>query len=409
MSNVVSIRREFEPAAVAKLEKLQRRAAKYGQSISWSIAHRDEERSRPVYGDPHRREKYLQPMADFTIDGEAPRVGPYRFVAELERAPGGVLISALGGVEIGAQGREWAGTCEHCNKPRGRSRAYVVEHAETGERKVVGKSCLRDYVGTDVPAGALWVFQFDRSPLGGDGDEWGGGYSPWYECPRYVIAAARAAIALWGWRPRSVDGMATADYVTLLYSVGQTRVANKAEIDALQAEIKLRSDEYEQVADAIIAWGRDLQPRGDYEHNLKIALAGDNVNAKTFGLVVSACAAFDKQKAIVEQRAERVEREAKANAASYHVGQPGERLRGVRVTVERTIGLPDNGFGPSVLYVLRQADGAVLKWITGSGPRVNGKAIDAGDEFAADFTVKKHADYNGTPQTVVNRLKPVAA
>lgn len=407
--NTVSIRAEYEAAAVAKLEKLQRRAAKYGQVISWSIAHRDEERTRPVYGDPHRREKYVQPMADFAIDGEAPRVGPYKFLAELERVDGGVLIAALGGVEIGEAGRTWAGACEHCNKPRGRSRAYVVEHAETGERKIVGKSCLRDYVGTDVPAGALWLFQFDRSPLGSDGDEWGGGYSPWYESTHYVIAAARAAIALYGWRPASADGLSTRDYVSLLYSVGQTRVANKAEIDAMLAEIALRSDEYERVADAIITWGRDLQPRGDYEHNLKIALNSDYVGGKTFGLVVSACAAYDKQKAVVEQRAERVAAERKAQAASFHYGDAGQRYKGVQVVVDKALGLPDNGFGPSVMFLLRTVDGAVLKWITGSNPRLNGKSIDRGDKFAADFSVKRHAEYNGTPQTIVTRLKAIAA
>src|SRR5690606_23343161 len=94
----VSIRAEFEAAAVDTLEKLQRRAARYGHEINWTIERRTE--ARQLKGWDGRPEKYEQSMFDFTIGGDAPRVGPYRFIAERDRQPGGVLISALGGAEI---------------------------------------------------------------------------------------------------------------------------------------------------------------------------------------------------------------------------------------------------------------------------------------------------------------------
>lgn len=401
---LVTVLAQFAPAARDRLEKLQRRAARYGQVIAWSETKRVETRTRPLWDG--RKEKYAQPVVDFDVHGEAPRVGPYRFLAEVERTPGGNLICALGGAEIGALGRDWDGRCEHCNKPRGRTKAYVVEHAETGERKIVGKSCLRDHVGTDTPAGAIALFQWEREPLGGEGDEWCGGFSPWYESTRYVIAAARAAIALWGWRPNSAadDGRSTSSYISLLWSRGKEREAWRREIDALNTEMRLRADEYVRVADAIIAWGAGLQPRGDYEHNLKIALASETVGHKTFGLVVSACAAFDKQKAIVEQRAEREAREREQAAASRWYGDEGVRYRGVELTVENTRAMPDNGFGPSVLYTLRAADGELLKWFTGSDPRKAGKRIERGDTFVADFTVKRHGEYRGAQETTVTRV-----
>lgn len=405
----VTVLAQFAPAARDRLEKLQRRAARYGQAIEWTETPRDEERTRPLWDG--KREKYLQPVVDFDVRGEAPRVGPYRFLAEVERTPGGNLISGVGGVEIGDLGREWDGRCEHCHKPRGRTKAYVVEHAETGERKIVGKSCLRDYVGTDMPAGAIAMFQWEREPLGGDDETWGGGYTPWYESTRYVIAAARAAIALWGWRPNSArDGAdrTTSGYISLLWSCGKEREVHKFEIDSLLGEMKLRADEYVRVADAIIAWAAAMQPRGDYEHNLKIALASDSVGSKTFGLVVSACAAFDKQKAVVEERAERAKREAEQAAASRWYGQEGVRYRGVDLTVEATRAMPDNGFGPSVLYTLRTVDGALLKWFTGCAPRKAGKRIERGDTFLADFTVKRHGEFRGAQETTVSRVKVAA-
>lgn len=404
--STVTVLAQFADLARGRLEKLQRRAARYGQVIEWAETARVETRTRPLWDG--RKEKYAQPVVDFDVRGEAPRVGPYRFVAEVERTPAGNLIAALGGVEIGDLGRKWEGRCEHCNKPRSRAKAYVVEHAETGERKIVGKSCLRDYTGQDTPAGAIALFQYEREPLGGEADEWGGGYTPWYESTRYVIAAARAAIALFGWRPNSAcsgDERSTSSYVTLLWSVGAQRKAHEKEIAAMHEEMRLRADEYVAIADKILAWGADLQPRGDYEHNLKIALAGDMVTTKTFGLVVSACAAFDKQQAVVVERAERAKAEAERAAASRHFGAEGVRYRGVDVTLDRAIAMPDRGFGPTVLYVLRTDDGALLKWFTGAAPRLAGKRIEQGDRFPVDFTVKRHEEYKGALQTIVTRAK----
>lgn len=70
--------------------------------------------------------------------------------------------------------------------------------------------------------------------------------------------------------------------------------------------------------------------------------------------------------------------------------------------------MPDNGFGPSVLYTLRTTDGALLKWFTGSDPRAAGKRIERGDSFVADFTVKRHAEYRGAMETTVSRVKVAA-
>lgn len=401
---VVTVLAHYAPAARAKLEKLQRKAARYGQVINWTETARTETRKRPLWNG--KIEEYQQPLVDFDVAGEAPRVGPYRFLAAVERAPGGNLIAGVAGVEIGDLGREWDGRCEHCHAPRGRKTAYVVENTETGERKIVGKTCLRDHLGTDAPAGAIALFQWEREPVSRDDEESWGGFTPWHESTRYIIAAARAAIALWGWRPNSAadDGLTTSGYVSLLWSRGKTREANKAEIEALRAEMTLRADEYVAVADAILAWGADLQPRGDYEHNLKIALASDLVNGKTFGLVVSACAAFDKQKAIVEERAERAKREAEQAAASRHFGEVGTRYRGVELTVEGTRAMAAGQFGPTILYTLRTPCGAILKWFTGSAPRLDGKRIERGDKFVGDFSVKKHGEFRGAQETTVTRV-----
>lgn len=135
----VTVLAQYADLARARLEKLQRRAARYGQAITWVETPLVETRTRPLWDG--RKEQYEQAVVKFDVDGEAPRVGPYKFVAAIEAVEGGNLIAALGGREIGDLGRDWQGHCERCHSTRSRKYAYVVEHEETGERKVVGKSC----------------------------------------------------------------------------------------------------------------------------------------------------------------------------------------------------------------------------------------------------------------------------
>lgn len=396
--------------ALGKLEKLAKRASRYGQTISWT-ERPFSERVKRARWDGERVEVELRKI-ELTIAGDAPRVGDFRFLAKLERAPGGVLISAVRGIEIGGLGRDWDGRCEHCGQNRARRQAYVVEAAD-GARKIVGKSCLQDHLGTAAPAGLLSQFTYeDLDRMGGSEEEGGwGGYGRWEESTVGIIAATRAAIALWGWRPSSHEGLTTASYVNLVY--GRVERDHKGrEIHAderalLRAELKERGDHYQAEADRVLDWGRNLNARGDYEHNLKVALAGDVVIGKTFNLVVSACAAFDRQQEREDAvRREREEREAieASRPPSHHLGQPGDRLSAT-VTLERKIGLPDRGFGPATILVFRADDGPLLSWKTSSITRIDGKPIENGERFRIEFTVKAHADFRGTPETRVLRVK----
>jgi len=410
---VVPVLAVYAPDARAKLEKLQRRAARYGQTISWTETLRTETTKR-VRPDGRTVEVKVD-RVDFAVDGEAPRVGDFRFLASLERTDGGVLVSSIGSVEIGAIGYDWAGGCEHCGSNRRRSYGYVVEAAD-GSRKVVGKSCLRDYTGCDVPASAISIFEYLRDfGSGEDGESWGGS-GRWAETIEGVIATTRAAIALWGWRPSSHEGRTTSFYVNLAYGPRsfdkQGGEYNGEERKALEAELAARCDLYGGEADKVIAWGADLVARGDYEHNLKVALAGEFVIGKTFNLVVSACAAFDRQVAREDEVKAKREAEVARKAAlpiSDWVGNVGARIDFGIVTVDRVMGMPDNGFGPSQLYKFRTEKGEVLSWFSSSFPRIDGEPVRANDRVVLVATVKAHKEFAGDRETAVTRAKMAKA
>lgn len=403
----VAIFARYLADARAKLEKVARKAAKYGQTISWTERPFVEHAKR-VRWDGEKIDVELHKV-ELVVTGDAPRVGDYRFLAALEQQPGGILIHAR--EEIGELGRKWDGRCDHCGSKRNRYYAFVVEGPD-GERKIVGKTCLRDHLGMDVPGNMLHAFTFeDIEKLGADEELGGwGGCGRWEESTLGVIAATRAAIALWGWKPGSYQGRTTQMDVQLVY--GRVEYQKGKELLAeerrmLKTELKERGQHYYDTAKAVLDWGRAMQPRGDYEHNLKVALAGEIVTSKTYGLVVSAAAAYDRQVAREDEYKAKREAEAARAAAlppSRHIGNKGDKLTAI-VTIERKIGLPDYGFGPQVLIAMRADDGPVLSWKTGSVPRVGDQPVEVGSRFKATFTVKDHAEFRDVPETRVIRVK----
>lgn len=393
----------YEAAADEKLAKLARRGAKYGQAIAW--------RKEPFVKVQERKrwdgkvQRVEIPMIRYHVEGEAPKVGDFVFLAELELVPGaGVLIA---GKEVGAIGREWKGECQHCGKNRARRNGYVVEGAD-GKRLVVGKACLRDFVGRDVPAAALFLFQFEKALAGAAEEEgWGGGYARWEDELLGVIAAARAVIALYGWAPKASDGYSSADRVGFaLWPIRGPgdRSDERAIKAAVLKELKDNGDHYERVAREVIEWGRALDAKSDYENNLKVALAAEWVDAKRFGLVVSACAAFDRQVAReADRERQRAERAEQAKVSKWF-GRVGERYEAELELISARV-MPASEWGQSVLYQFRGPDGEAIKWFcSGKAPRVDGKPIEAGDRFRAKFSVKRHGEYQGVKESVVLRL-----
>jgi hypothetical protein len=402
-AQLVTILADRRGECMAKLQKLQKRGARYGQQISWTETRRSEERQR--VREDGRQIKYQLELIDLLITGDAPRCGNFTFVAQLERTPGGVLIQGAPNTrDVGKKGREWTGTCDHCGSPRARTWGYVVEDAK-GKRKIVGKSCLRDHLGVDAPASLAARFAFfrDLDALGDEDDSWGAGGGWGYQTTEFIVAASRAAIALWGWRSSSYEGMTTHNYVRLLMRNHFSERERSLYQDKLQLEKALKDDAARYYGDAekVIKWVRTMKPRTDYLHNLQVAMADDVVRNDRVALVVSASATWDRQQ---EVEAERKAKEEAQPKSTQWFGIVGERHKDVQVTLERIVTLPDYGFGPSWIHVMRLADGTALSWKTNTGVAyVDGKPVELGKQYRAAFTVKLHTEFREQKETRVQR------
>jgi len=116
-------------------------------------------------------------------------------------------------------------------------------------------------------------------------------------------------------------------------------------------------------------------------------------------LVNSEITALHNIKGCVRHGLRQIER-LRANAASGYIGEIGDRIER-DVTLVFVIGF-DGFYGTTWINVMRDADNNVIAY---KGSRCLG---EKGDAFKIKGTVKDHALYKGTKQTVINRPKVAA-
>jgi hypothetical protein len=113
--------------------------------------------------------------------------------------------------------------------------------------------------------------------------------------------------------------------------------------------------------------------------------------------------AIDKMSAKFWQReAERIERESRA-ATQKHIGTIGQKGVELTGTVRRIFaGEAFAYYGPTpYTYLVETAEGVVKFTTTAS----SFDDVDEGDTVTIRGTIKKHTDYKGTPQTILNYVK----
>ena len=372
------------PEAVQELKKLAKKAERYGcPTITWTVGEPREELRPSQAG---RGVKVM--VADILLDNlEAPRVGAFRFLARLERTPAGTIIDSIPGETLPERFRHTTGECEHCGKVRDRKHLFVV--ARDGEEPLqVGRSCLRDFMGTDTPESVASRFRWERELR--EFSEGQGGVVA--DSAAELLAVTAAAIRLWGWVPRaaaSEDQTPTASRISVWFCPPKK---HNHDLEDLRANI---SDADWEEAAATIAWVQDSTDDSEYMHNLRMVLSSGVVEPKRRGYACSAVASRQRALGLLEIR----RREREANANSQHVGVVGERLRGLELTVLSNRGMSTK-FGDSILYKMRDADGNVFTWFK-SGDGI----MDVGNTYILDATVKAHTSYQGVLETQLTHAK----
>lgn len=373
---------------------------------------------QPIPGAGYTATGRVERWFGVTVQGEAPRLpGGWQFVATLTPLPqeGGEavnLIQTVPGMECPAEYAKphSVGRCDQCNTKRYRKETFVAQNAE-GETRAVGRNCLKDFLGHSNPerlaSWAAWLCELDT--VCGGYSERGGRAVETYTLEDYLTSVA-SVVAVRGFlgttRARDEGGTPTVSWVALLNDPNPFGEVSKRERAELISEIKDKVDTEtvrEQVQ-AAIKWALDMdvdammERGGDsYLLNLALLARAGFVGRKTAGLAASMPTAY--------MRAMDKLKESAARPASQHIGTPKVREDFV-VRVERVI-ITEGYYGSTYIYKLtgNTMAGAAdlvndITWFA-----TNEADMKEGGTYHIKATVKEHGDYNGRPQTVVNRAK----
>lgn len=384
--------------------------AKAEKAIAWDIERHGSSFSSIVL------RKYIV----IELTGAVPRLAGWDFVATLQHLEVDGEVANMLRIVPGFEGNlpvEFRDcgpeNCDHCKKViRSRKETFVVRNVETGKWLQVGRNCTQDFLGGKDPHAVAAMLELMQRAgdlcSGAEEDGWGGGgriqdRGPMSEFLTWVAACVRID----GWISRGKARMldetrgvrATADDAWMfMFPPMITDERERAKFYEKRRAHTPTEEDKDLAAKALEYAHEDLKGKtegNDYLYNLWVACNQATVFSKLTGISASLIAHFIKE---VERRTLK-ELELKKTAASTHVGTVGER-RFFKVTVMsvKTVGL-ESAFGPKNLTKMCDEQGNLLVWFD-----TTPEPLKIGQEYLIKATIKKHDEYQGVKQNIVNRI-----
>ena len=291
--------------------------------------------------------------------------------------------------------------CDGCGVARHRHRTFAVRAAD-GAVKIVGSTCVSDFLGID-PAKVLWVVE-QLGSLDDDDFSSGGGFGS-YDVPTVdFVAAARAAVVAAGWVKASAYDRRTTRDLTSEVLFG--RKIDPRDTEAVEARELFLADETRAFAADAIAWAAAIEPRSDFDHNLQAVASSETIGSRGYGIAAYLPVAFARH---LDAEAAKVA-EAKAAEAGEIEPVPTGRV----VITGEVVGVSERYSDYGVTYKLTVRDDRGFKvWVT--RPAAISDA-DRGDRVTFTATVEPSSDdeffgfgKRPTKASVLTRAEAVAA
>lgn len=353
------------------------RAERKGLSGGYTITTRTEQSEPDAFG-VIREKTYL------VVEGDAPRFEGWTFVAKVEYVNGQPVVTGSPFYEGPAVDRSTLSpnSCDHCGINVRRTKTVVVER--DGERKQVGTSCLKDFLGHDFPA------SWGRDPFAEFDDDERAGSRGRYLLPVEATLTAAAQIIRQAGFVRSGEADSTrqnAAALLSLRSVEEKYLADK--------RFGAATDEDRATAREALEFGRTMAPTSDYVLNLQAVIGEDVFDADRFlGLVVSLVSVFLRSKG--DEAQAKAEKE-QITEALY--AEPKTKVEFAEAKVGRIFGFETAyGYSEIVTFV---ADGYRFKWFTKAAPEF----LEPGMTVSLKGTVKEADEYQGQVSTKLLRCK----
>jgi hypothetical protein len=322
------------------------------------------------------------------IDGEPAAYSGWKFVALVEWiddsavTTGSPFANDLAPVDRSTLVK---GACDHCGWSRARKYAVVVEN-EDGERKQIGKSCVKDFLGHSLSLS--WF----ADPF----DEFEGyhGRGTGLLNTRETLAIAYSVIRQRGFVSKAKaleeNRTPTAELVQLTMDGKPRNERDRVLYEELWAGWDAHVDRFNAVR--IHEFADELDSSSDWAANVKAVVAQTHFNPKHLALVVSLAGVY----------VQKTNRDAQdVNAVDEEFGQIGERVT-VDLTVQSSTAF-DSHYGITFANTFLSEDGHRFKWLTGT------RSFDEGETVTLTGTIKKYDEWNDKVFTVLTRCKEAVA
>lgn len=394
VTEIFEIPVENLPRLEKKLAKLAKRAKRTG-----SAAVGFEKMGAPTVRKSYRVDAEFNTyeanvlVQNVRVWGPRPMFNGWTFVGRLDfkSAAPGVVRAMVPGEDCPESAKDAApGRCDHCDKSRRRNDSFVVRH-EDGTVKVVGRSCLADFLGHMSPEelATLATLACDAREAGEEAGKYSGAAEVWGAVE--ILTVAAMSVRTIGWQSKkgsAVDRVPTAFIVRDLLSPHLNDSHKEAE--RLEALKEINDADRAKGAEAL-TWILNQTATTDYIYNLR-TIAENPVTSKGFGILVSGIVAYDRAMEIKVKRAH----ERKSLAGSVFMGQAKDKVEFVgEVSIVRGLA---SDWGVTTMIKFITDDGNAATWFA-SGE----KDIARGARVSVRGTVKKLEEYEGVKQTVLTR------
>jgi hypothetical protein len=264
--------------------------------------------------------------------------------------------------------------CDHCKRNHKRAKCVVLIDNNTNEHKMVGRACLKDFIGYNVEMFAKYFGEITEMTLENE--------EPYIE-ERY-LASYKVVMDVENYLAKCINVINECGYCKM------------TKVEALNVKDNEITETDTETAKKVIEYFNNLNndKLNEFEYNVKMYVTGEIPAYSSNGYLAYAYVLYKK---MID---EEIKREHKniANAKSEYFGNVGDKIN---ITgIFEAAGHYDTQFGTVVIYKITDENDNIFIWKTTSYPNV-----ESGSKVSVRATIKEHSEYNGTKQTVLTRCK----
>lgn len=348
---------------------------------------------------------YIEYMEFVEVEfiGAIPRVGGWAIHSKIEPAAQveGNFVYTNKGFEPREDLRTTKMVCQHCNINRFRSVVYLLENLDTKEQKLVGKSCLKDFLPeTNIAEVLAYLQRFEdlSSGEGSDDDE------EYERAPReafvypvdMLIAESLILIEKFGYMSKKAaqeknERATDSEH----YESTSSMLAESSEKTrkALYPEEKIaeifKSGKVQLVLDYLNAQDSSK----DFIYNVQLAIKQAVAPYKMFAFIAAGVNMYWKS---VSEAAEKVV----SDKVNEYIGVVGERIDFNDLRIVREY-VSQGNYGSTYITTMEDPKGRSVVWF--ASKRVG----DIGTVVNLKGTIREHKEFKDVKQTVITRATKV--